>query len=85
MKIYSESKTESLKKALASGNVPEALSLGRNFKIGFTPNQIDQIRRGYECTVHPAFYRQLKFNPDEEIKKAFNTLYLYYFKQKRAE
>lgn len=79
MKQYSESKTESLKKALAAGDIPGALSLGRNFKIGFTPEEINQIRRGYECTVRPDFYRQLKFNPDMEIEKAFNTLYNHYF------
>jgi hypothetical protein len=82
MKTYSESKTESLKKALASGDVPGALSLGRNFKIGFSPEQIDQIRRGYECTVRPDFYKQLKYNPENEITQAFSILYQHYFEEK---
>jgi hypothetical protein len=62
-------KTDLAREAYRRGNVKEALRIAKTFRIGLTKEDRDAIIRGYECLVHPEFYRMLGKDPEEEIEK----------------
>lgn len=62
-------KTELAREAFEQGNVKEALRIAKTFRIGLTKADRDAIVRGYECMVHPQFYRDLGKTPENEIEK----------------
>lgn len=66
-------KTETVKQMFLSGNRKAALRLAKDFKIGITRQEANDMQLAYECMVHGEFYRQLGMDTDEAIKKGIAT------------
>lgn len=67
-----ENKSEQARKFLSCGKEIEALRIVKSFRI-MTKAQKSQIMRGFECTYNSGFYKQLGYDPAEEIEKAVKT------------
>ena len=67
------SKTQTAHTLLAKGEVKEALRIFKGFRLGLTKEQSDAIKLGYECTIYPEFYRQLKVDVEAAIAKAVSV------------
>lgn len=66
-------KTETVKQMFLSGNRKAALRMAKDFKIGITRQEANDMQLAYECMVHGEFYRQLGMDTDEVIKKGITT------------
>lgn len=66
-------KTELARKAFESGNIKEALRIAKTFRLGLTKEERDALVRGYECMVHPEFYRMLGKDPQAEIERGLRV------------
>ena len=63
-------KTEIVKQMFLSGNHKAALRIAKDFKIGITRQEANDMQLAYECMVHGSFYRQLGKDTDAAIKIA---------------
>lgn len=63
-------KTAAARAAFAAGDLKTALRIAKGFRLGLTPEERATLVRGYECMVHPEFYRQLGHDPEAAIEAA---------------
>lgn len=63
-------KTAAARAAFAAGDLKAALRIAKTFRLGLTPDERSILIRGYECIVHPEFYRQLGRDPEAAIEAA---------------
>jgi hypothetical protein len=61
-------KAKDVRLLIEQGEYKKALSGAKDFHIGVTREQRSVMARGYECMIHPDFYRQIGKNPDECIQ-----------------
>ncbi len=54
-----ERKTDKVRRLVAAGEYKAALNIAKDFRLGTNPEDRDDMRRGYECMVHPRFYQSL--------------------------
>lgn len=64
-----ERKSDKVRRLVATGQFKAALVIAKDFRIGISPEDRDVMTRGYECMVHPDFYRQIGFDPEAESRK----------------
>lgn len=55
------------------GQVKAALRIAKTFRLGLTPEERAALVRGYECMVHPDFYRALGKDPGAEVERAIRV------------
>ena len=67
-------KTETVKQMFLSGNCKAALRIAKDFRIGVTKQEANDMQLAYECMVHESFYRQLGTGTDAAIKRGIATL-----------
>lgn len=67
-------KTETVKQMYLSGNCKAALRIAKDFHIGITKQEANDMQLAYECMVHESFYRQLGKDTDAAIRKGISTL-----------
>lgn len=63
-------KTDQALALIAAGQVKEGLKIFSTFKLGLTKEQCGKLKTGYECLVHPEFYKQLKVDVDQAVAEA---------------
>jgi hypothetical protein len=69
--IYSMSKTQLVRNHIEAGNIKEALRIGSGFRVGIDRSV---VKRGYECCVHPDFYRAIGKDIDTCINEGIVEL-----------
>lgn len=52
-------KTEKAIAFLKAGDFKSALKIAKDFRIGVSKKQTNDMQMAYECMVYPDFYRQL--------------------------
>ena len=57
--ISMKTKTAEMLDHLNANQYKEALRIAKSFKIGFTKQEARIVQLGYECLVHPDFYKSL--------------------------
>ncbi len=67
-------KTDIVRNAVRDEKWKEALRIAKDFRIGVTYEQRDAMCRAYECMVHPEFYKQIKTDVSEAIRKGKDVL-----------
>jgi hypothetical protein len=67
-------KTRDVRELIAQENYRAALCGAKDFRSGITKEQRSTMRRGYECMVHPEFYRQIGKDIDECIHAGIAVL-----------
>lgn len=71
-------KSDQVRKFVADKNYKDALKIVKGFRLGISKEEIGVITRGYECIVHPAFYKQIGTDIDKTIQNAIDILTKYY-------
>lgn len=66
-------KTELAIEAFLQGDIKKALQIAKTFRIGLTKQDRDALVRGYECMVHPEFYKMLGKDPEREIENGIRV------------
>jgi len=62
-------KTDIVREALELRDYKTALRIAKGFRM-VTKEEKDAMTRGYECLIHPEFYKQLGYDVDAELEKA---------------
>lgn len=69
-----ERKSDKVRRLVSAGEYKAALSIAKGFRLGISREDHDMMLRGYECMVHPGFYRQLGYDEAEEARKGVETV-----------
>lgn len=48
-----ERKSDTVRRLVAAGDFKAALRIAKDFRLGISKEDHDDMRRGYECLVHP--------------------------------
>lgn len=65
-------KTEIAIELYLNKEIKAALRIASDFRLGISEEERKQMKRGYECMVHPDFYKMLGLNVEKEISVATN-------------
>ncbi len=71
-------KTQTAKSLLETGDLRGCLKLVKDFRIGIDPKDRKALSLGYEALVHPGFYVQIKKDPSalvEDAKRVLSQLF----------
>lgn len=69
-----ERKTDKVRRLVATGRYKDALRIAKDFRLGISKTDSDDMRRGYECIVHPAFYQSIGMDTAQIAKKGVDTV-----------
>lgn len=72
-------KTQEVINLVNGGEYKKALQICKDW-IYSDPEYRDQLRLGYECLVHPRFYKMLGYDVDKEYNHAVEILKRVYSK-----
>lgn len=67
-------KTEKVKQMFLSGNCKAALRIAKDFRIGITKQEANDMQLAYECMIYGSFYKQLGKDTDAAIQKGIEAL-----------
>lgn len=65
-----ERKSDTVRRLVSEGDYKNALRIAKGFRLGISKEDSDAMRRGYECIVHPDFYRQIGVDTHKAVEKA---------------
>ena len=79
MKRYVESgspekKSDTVRRLVSGGQYKEALRIAKDFRLGISKADSDDMRRGYEAIVHPRFFKSLGMDTAKIAQKAVETV-----------
>ena len=74
-------KSEVVRLLVARGLFKGALRIAKDFRIGITAAEREQMSRAYECMVHPEFYEAIGKNLETEILAGIEILKRNYGKE----
>lgn len=69
-----ERKSDAVRRLVAAGEYKEALRIAKDFHLGITKGDSDDMRRGYECMVSPRFYQSIGMDTDQLAQKGVDTV-----------
>ena len=69
-----ERKSDTVRRLVAAGDFKAALRIPKDFRLGISKEDHDDMRRGYECLVHPAFYESIGKDPSQIAQKSVETV-----------
>lgn len=69
-----ERKTDRVRSLVAAGDYKEALRIAKDFHLGISKFESDLMKRGYECLVHPDFYKSLGVDIDRTVRLGIATV-----------
>ena len=69
-----ESKSDKVRRLVAAGQFKDALRIAKGFRLGITKEDSTAMQRGYECLVHPDFYKGLGYNPAQVAQRGVETV-----------
>lgn len=69
-----ERKSDTVRRLVSERRFKEALRIAKDFRLGINKTDSDDMKRGYECIVHPAFYKQLGMDTDKIAQKGVETI-----------
>lgn len=67
-------KTDRVRSLVAAGDYKAALRIAKDFRLGISKQDSDDMRRGYECMVNPRFYQSIGMVPAEIAEKGVETV-----------
>lgn len=69
-----ERKSDKVRRLIREGDYKAALRIAKDFRLGITKEQSDNMIRGFECMTNPRFYRSLGMDTDKIAEKGLETL-----------
>ena len=70
----SEKKTDFVRRMVAEKNYKAALRTASDFRLDISPEDHATMKRGYEAMIWPDFYKSIKIDVPEAIRKAVDTV-----------
>lgn len=70
-----ERKSDTVRRLVATGDFKAALRIAKDFRLGISKQDSDDMRRGYECLATcPRFYESIGVDIDGCIRKGVEVL-----------
>ncbi len=69
-----ERKSDTVRRLVAAENFKGALRIAKDFHLGITREDSEDMKMGYECLVHPDFYKQLGYDTTKIAQKGVETI-----------
>lgn len=69
-----ERKSDTVRRLVSEHKYKEALRIAKDFRLGICNADSEDMKRGYECIVHPDFYKQLGMDTDRIAQKGVETI-----------
>lgn len=69
-----ERKSDTVRRLVAEQNYKGALRIAKEFRLGISKEDSEDMKRGYECIVHPDFYKQIGYDTDKIAQKGVETI-----------
>ena len=69
-----ERKSDAVRRLVAAGDFKAALRIAKDFRLGIAKEDSDDMKRGYECMVHPAFYQSIGIDHRQTALKGVETV-----------
>ena len=67
-------KSDQVRAAVARKDWKIALRIAKDFRIGISSTDREEMSRAYECIVHPEFYIEIGIDLKETIEKGVRTV-----------
>ncbi len=78
-------KSDIVRNLVSCKDYKKALRIAKDFRLGISEDDSDTMKRGYECMVNPAFYRQIGIDTDLAVELAIRTIENLYGQKKSME
>lgn len=70
-----ERKSDAVRRLVAAGDYQSALRIAKDFRLGISKQDLNEMRRGYECmATSPAFYRSIGIDVEEHVNRGIEVL-----------
>lgn len=69
-----ERKSDKVRRLVAEGDYKSALRIAKDFRLGISKQDSEDMVRGFECMNYPSFYRSLGMDPSQIAQKAVETV-----------
>lgn len=69
-----ERKSDKVRRLVASGHYKDALRIAKDFRLGISKTDADDMKRGYECIVHPDFFQSIGMDTAQMAQKGVETV-----------
>ena len=69
-----EKKTDMVRRLVAAGDYKEALRIAKDFRLGISKDDSDDMRRGYECITNPRFYRSIGVDTEAAARRGVEVV-----------
>ena len=69
-----ERKSDTVRRLVSERRYKEALRIAKDFRLGIDRSDSEDMKRGYECIVHPDFYKQLGMDTAKIAQKGVDTV-----------
>lgn len=64
-----------VRRLVSAGEYKKALRIAKDFRLGITKEDSNDMRRGYECmATSPAFYRSIGLDVEECVNRGIEVL-----------
>ena len=69
-----ERKSDRVRRLIREGDYKSALRIAKDFRLGVSKEQSDNMIRGYECMTNPRFYISIGVDIPKTVEKGLETL-----------
>lgn len=69
-----ERKSDRVRRLIREGDYKAALRIAKDFRLGISKEQSDNMIRGYECMTNPRFYVSIGVDIARTVEKGLETL-----------
>ncbi len=69
-----ERKSDRVRRLIREGDYKAALRIAKDFRLGISKEQSDDMIRGYECMTNPRFYVSIGVDIARTVEKGLETL-----------
>lgn len=69
-----ERKSDRVRRLIREGEYTAALRIAKDFRLGISKEQSDNLIRGYECMTNPRFYVSIGVDIARTVEKGLETL-----------
>lgn len=69
-----ERKSDRVRRLIREGDYKAAFRIAKDFRLGISKEQSDNMIRGYECMTNPRFYVSIGVDIARTVEKGLETL-----------
>lgn len=80
-----EKKSDIVRRLIAEKDYKKALRIAKDFRLGIRKSDTDAMRRGYECMINPAFYKQIGIDTEFAVELGIRTIENLYGQNKSSK